>query len=370
MILLVVIAVLLLSFANGANDNFKGVATLYGSGTTNYRRALAWGTLTTLAGSILAVLFASELLHRFSGKGLVSDELVGHPEFAAALGLGAAITVLLATRLGFPISTTHALVGAMVGAALATGTAIAWKGLVALLLLPLLASPLLALTGTLIVYPLLRQLRVRLGVSKETCLCAGREVIEVVPLQSSAVAMERASELSLTLDTTVTCRERYAGKAVGIDARQGLDLMHFLSAGMVGFARGLNDTPKIAALLLVTSAFGPWPMLLSVGLVMAIGGVLGARRVAESLSHRITEMNAGQGFTSNVMTAFLVTWASRWGLPVSTTHVSCGSLFGIGMVNGHAHWGFIRVILAAWCITAPVAALFGYLALILMGRSL
>ena len=79
-----------------------------------------------------------------------------------------------------------------------------------------------------------------------------------------------------------------------------------------------------------------------------IGGLAGARRVADAMTNRITVMNAGQGFTGNIVTAFLVTCASRWGMPVSTTHVSCGALFGIGIANRQAHWKFIRTILAAW----------------------
>ena len=361
MIFVAVTTALMLAFANGANDNFKGVATLYGSGTTDYRRALWWGTLTTLLGSILAAFFAHELLLRFSGKGLIADEAIGLPGFGAALGFGAAATVLLASRFGFPISTTHAIVGAMVGSAVAENAAVAWGRLGQQLLIPLLLSPLVAVLGTLLLYPLLRRFRVACGVTSETCLCAGREVLEVVPSSEGALVLARTEALTVSMNTDVVCRERYAGSALGLDARRSLDLLHFLSAGLVSFARGLNDTPKIAALLLTTASLGTLPSLVLIGVVIGVGGILGARRVAESLSHRITEMNAGQGFTANVITAVLVTCASRWGMPVSTTHVSCGSLFGIGTVNGQAHWSFIRTVLAAWCITAPVAAILAFL---------
>src|SRR3954452_13711534 len=95
---IIVLAVIGLAYANGANDNFKGVATLLGSGTTGYRRALAWATLTTLLGSLAAVLLAGELLTSFSGRGLVADALAADPRYVAAVALGAALTVLLATR--------------------------------------------------------------------------------------------------------------------------------------------------------------------------------------------------------------------------------------------------------------------------------
>jgi PiT family inorganic phosphate transporter len=360
MIALAVAAALLLAFANGANDNFKGVATLYGSRTTTYRTALIWGTLSTLLGSLLALLLAGELLRRFSGKGLVPDELLTQPSFGASLALGSALTVLAASRLGFPVSTTHAIIGSMIGTAIAHQGKIGWEQLTVQLLAPLLLSPLVALIGTALIYPLLRRARIVSGVSSQTCLCAGSEIVEVVPQGDAAIAMQRADVLSVKLDTTIACRQIYGGTFVGIDARRTLDTLHFLTAGLVGFARGLNDTPKIAALLIATSAVnGPWPLAV-VAVVMAIGGLAGARRVADSMSHRITSMNAGQGFTGNAVTAFLVTCASRWGMPVSTTHVSCGALFGIGIANRQAHWKFIRTILAAWFITAPVAGVIGF----------
>jgi PiT family inorganic phosphate transporter len=89
---------------------------------------------------------------------------------------------------------------------------------------------------------------------------------------------------------------------------------------------------------------------------MAAGGVLNARRVAETMSRKITEMNPSQGFTANLVTAFLVTGASRLGLPVSTTHVSVGSLFGIGLVNRTARWRAVLTILLAWVTTLPLGA--------------
>jgi PiT family inorganic phosphate transporter len=111
-LILLFIAACFLAYSNGANDNFKGVATLFGSGTTNYKKAINWATITTLSGSIAAIFLAEELVKNFSGKGLVPDELIQTPIFAIAIALGAAITVFSATKIGMPISTTHSLVGA------------------------------------------------------------------------------------------------------------------------------------------------------------------------------------------------------------------------------------------------------------------
>src|SRR4051812_27900890 len=152
---IIFLAVVCLAYANGANDNFKGVATLLGSGTTNYRRALAWATITTLLGSLTAVLLAEKLLKSFSGRGLVDNELAAQPEFVAAVGLAAGFTVLIATLVGMPISTTHSLVGALVGAGVAAGSVVNYGKLGTDFFLPLLISPLLAVAVTSVVYVIL-----------------------------------------------------------------------------------------------------------------------------------------------------------------------------------------------------------------------
>ena len=102
---------MLLAYANGANDNFKPTATVYGTDTLNCRGALRLATAAQLAGSLASVFVAGALLKAFGGKGLVPDATVANVEFLMAVGLAAAGTVLVATRAGLPISTTHALIG-------------------------------------------------------------------------------------------------------------------------------------------------------------------------------------------------------------------------------------------------------------------
>jgi PiT family inorganic phosphate transporter len=361
-LLFILLATFWLAYANGANDNFKGVATLFGSGTTDYRRALWWATGTTFLGSLAAVGLSATLIKTFSGKGLVPDAAVADPGFLTAVGLGAVGTVLLATRLGFPISTTHSLLGSLIGAGLATYglSGINPHGLGLLFLLPLLLSPLMALGLAGIFYPLLHRLRLVLGISRETCLCIGEEVqvvaVEPGPARASAAVAISERVPSVTVGTHQTCFERYNGTLVGVSVQMVLDWLHYLSAGAVSFARGLNDTPKIIALLITAQAFHLPLGIGLVGIAMALGGLINARRIAETMSHRITGMNHGQGLTANLVTAALVIGASTLGVPVSTTHVSCGSLFGIGAVSGQARWKMIGAIILAWTITLPVAA--------------
>ncbi len=349
-----------LAYANGANDNFKGVATLFGSRTLGYRGALWWATLTTLAGSCAAVLLSGGLVKAFSGKGLVPDALTQQPAFLLAVGLGAGLTVMLATATGFPISTTHALTGSLVGAGLTAAGAVNISRLGQSFFLPLLVSPFVSFALTSVVYPLFRFLRLRLGVERQMCLCVDGALPQPVQVRSDGTALLRSTGVTLTVGQLQSCTERYHGRVLGIDAQAILDRLHVLSAGAVSFARGLNDTPKITALFVAAGALhlSLSAAMLAVGLGMAIGGLLNARRVARTMSERITAMNHGQGFTANLVTALLVLAASRWGLPVSTTHVSCGSLFGLGAVTGQGRWRTIRAILLSWIVTLPVAALF------------
>ena len=355
----VLLGALWLAWSNGANDNFKGVATLYGSGVLGYRAALILATAATLAGSVVSVWLAQGLVLVFSGNGLITGAL--SPGMLAAIGLGAGATVWLATRLGMPTSTTHALTGALVGAALvANPEGVRWTVLADKFAQPLLLSPLLAIGLTLLLYPALSHARRRLGIRAESCLCVG-EASEL-SAGASALAMTAATP-ALAVGDMASCAQRYQGRFAGIQAQTAANILHVLSASSVCFARAVNDTPKIAALLLGAAALGgqaqPAWVIVLIALVMAAGGLVQSRRVAETLSRRITEPSHGQGLTANLVTAGLVLGASHLGLPVSTTHVATGALFGIGIVNGKRDVRTIAHILLTWVVTLPMGLALG-----------
>ncbi|MEO7414840.1 MAG: inorganic phosphate transporter [Opitutaceae bacterium] len=361
---LIFIAVCFLAYSNGANDNFKGVASLFGSRTCGYRTAIGWATVTTFAGSIAAIFLAEALLKKFSGKGLVPDALAASPQFVLAVALGAGATVILATVLGFPISTTHGLTGALVGAGtVAVGSEVNFHVLGKAFVFPLLLSPLLAVITGGAIYLVFRQVRQRLGVSQETCVCVGLEQTALAKAGGPEGFVARAVSVpTVSVAATEVCAERYPSSVLGMKAGTLLDGLHFASAGAVSFARGLNDTPKIAALLLVTGAFEIRTSLVAIALAIAIGGLLSAKKVAGTMSHRIATMSPDQGFAANLSTAALVTTASFHGLPVSTTHVSVGSLLGMGLVTNQVQWKPVLGVLASWVVTLPCAALLAALA--------
>lgn len=354
---LIIGAMLFVAYANGANDNFKGVATLFGSGVADYRKALWWATATTLAGSLAAFLLATELISVFQGNGLVPPFLVQSPAFLMAVILGAALTVFAATKIGMPISTTHSLTGALIGGGIAAvgfnlTAATVWQSF----FLPLLVSPLVALALSAAVYPLLNAALRFAGVDKQTCVCVGNEVVPAAVSAEGLSFSSATSGLRIIVDQETQCVQRLTGSLFGINVHRLIEYGHYVSAGAVSFARGLNDTPKIVALGLAGGALNLSWSIGVVAIVMALGGFLNARKVAETVSNRITALDADQGLLASLVTSVLVIFASKWGLPVSTTHVSCGALFGIGAVSGQARWAVIRTILLAWVLTLPFAA--------------
>lgn len=356
---LVLLGAVWLAWGNGANDNFKGVATLYGSGVLGYRSALWLATIATLVGGLVSIWLAQGLVQTFSGNGLIAGGAMNEA-MLASVGIGAGATVLLATWLGMPTSTTHALTGALLGAALAAQGGVNWAVLGGKFLQPLLLSPLLALALTLLLYSALHSLRLRLGIGTDSCLCVGDKA--TVPMPAGAAATS-APALEVALGDTRQCAARYQGSYLGLDLGSAVNALHVLSAGGVCFARAVNDTPKIAALLLAAGALGgaldpAGAVALTAG-VMALGGLIQARRVAETLSRRITELDHGQGLTANLVTAGLVMGASNLGLPVSTTHVATGAIFGISAINGKRDWRTIVRILLTWGVTLPLGLALG-----------
>ncbi|MBM4066758.1 MAG: inorganic phosphate transporter [Planctomycetes bacterium] len=354
------LATCFLAYSNGANDNFKGVATLFGSKTTSYKYAIWWATITTFAGSMASIFLAHGLVSTFSGKGLVPQNISISPEFLTAVAIGAALAVMVATITGFPISTTHSLTGSLVGAGfVAVGSQVNFAVLGRAFFLPLLLSPVIAIVFGCILYIIFRRIRIHSGITKEWCLCVGEQG-KVVPSCNPAPALtvQYGSAIGITIDTQENCQEIYKGHFLGMNSQKLLDYLHFCSAGVVSFARGLNDTPKIVALLLLIKGLSVHWGMLAVAVGMTAGGLLNAKKVAETMSNKITKLNHGQGFTANLVTSMLVICASKFGMPVSTTHVSVGSLFGIGLVTRHLNTRMVLEILLSWFITLPIAAVF------------
>ena len=325
---LLVATALFLAFSNGANDNFKGFATSWGSGVLSYKAALILSNLATLAGGIVSIIIADGLIKQFSGRGLVDDALAASSAFSFAVAAGAGLTLMLATRFGFPISTTHALVGGLTGAGMVSNSAVEWAALGRGFMLPLLVSPVLSATLAFTIY-------------------------------GTAKLMQRRM---LPNHTGVSTISDDGGEEAN---DKPLTMMHILSGGAICFARAVNDTPKLAALMLGAGILLPVNSALAATIAMVAGGWLLSRRVAETMSHKISDISPSQGTTANLITATLVLTASKFSLPVSTTHVSVGAIIGSGQAAGRLDLSTVRNVLLSWVVTLPLSAaltaLFGVL---------
>lgn len=346
-------AALFLAYANGANDNFKGVATLYGSGVTSFRAALTWATICTFAGSLSAAVFAERLLRLFSGKGLVPDWLVGTAPFLLAVLLGAGFTVLLTAWRGIPISTTHALVGGIVGAGLiAAGSDLNLTKLGNSFFLPLALGPLIPIFLIGLLYPIVRWLAL---LPLESDWIGARQHIPVLARATVWGRSLRIQENGATLQISETTITTASGTTASGTMSRTTHALHFISAGAVCFAHGLQDTPKIVGIALAAGSLNLSLSTFAVAIVMAVGGLLQARRVAETISHQITPLTPGRGTLANVVTSLLVIAASKWGLPVSFTHISVGAIMGIGVAERRVNWSVFTGIFSAWALTLPAA---------------
>ncbi len=363
--------VLALAFANGTNDVSKAIATLVGSGVSSYRAAILWGTVWTVLGSLLAASIASAMVKTFS-TGVIQPELTIPPVLGLAILIGAMAWVLFASQTGLPVSTTHALTGAMIGGGLTTFGAdgILWSPLIGKIALPLLLSPVLALAASMLIHPMVRMVGDRW---EGACLCLMPEYRAVVAInaQGATRTLFQATGLGQPIAATPShCdRANLSGLTLGPDS------IHWLSSGLASLARGTNDAPKIVAILLLGGTAMSWDYpftqvvaFAGVAIAMGLGSLLGGLRVTQVLAEKVTKMNHLEGLSANVTTSSLVLISTTMGLPVSTTHVSSSAIVGIGLLKGlrSVQWSTVRDMVLAWVVTLPAAGLLAGLAYLLL----
>ncbi len=301
---LLIIIVGFLAFSNGSNDNFKGVATLYGSKTFDFKKSLHWASLTVLLGGCSSVFFSDQLLKNFSGKGLIPNELLHNPHFVSSIALAAALTVFFATKIGMPISTTHAIIGSLAGLGIYNSSeSFNYAKLFKEFFLPLIASPFIAIFLSVLSYKILS--KIKLSINSKT-----------------------------------------------------IDRLHITTSGLVGFARGLNDTPKIAGILLIIPFIKNYVILIFVVVLMIVGGIINSKKVAENMSNKITKIDQFDGFSTNLTTSVIVILASLMKLPVSTTHVSVGTIFGLSFITKIFDKKLVMNIIYSWIFTLPISGIF------------
>ncbi|MEV5526172.1 inorganic phosphate transporter [Streptomyces prunicolor] len=315
---IVVITALAFDFTNGFHDTANAMATTISTGALKPKVAVAMSATLNLVGAFLSVEVANTI-----SKGLV-DESGIRPEVIFAALVGAILWNLVTWLVGLPSSSSHALMGGLIGATIASAGTGAVHGdvLVTKVLLPAIAAPIVA--------GLAAMLATRFS-----------------------YAMSRNAE----------------GKA----ADKGFRVGQIASAGLVSLAHGTNDAQKTMGIITLALIAGgsiapdsdpPTWVILSAGLAIAMGTYIGGWRIIRTMGKGLTDLRPQQGFAAQTSAAAVILASSHIGFSLSTTHAVSGSVMGAGLgrKGGVVRWSTATRMFIAWGLTLPAAALVGALA--------
>ena len=313
-ILLVVVVVVALGFdfTNGFHDTANAVATSVSTRALSPRLAVFVAAVANLAGAFVTTAVAKTV-----GKGIIDTGLANEKTVLAAL-VGAIVWNLITWWLGLPSSSSHALIGGLVGAALAqSGTkGVQWHGLAHNIAIPAVIAPAIAFAGAFFLL---------LGIYWA--------LVWITP---------------------------------GV-ANRTFRLCQLASGTWVAFTHGANDAQKtmgVIALALFESGhishfYIPTWVIVAAGLAIGAGTYVGGWRIMRTLGQRVFNMEPASGFAAQVTAGATIYMATRLGYPLSTTHVISGAVMGAGATKrlSAVRWGIAGNIVFAWLLTIPAAGL-------------
>jgi inorganic phosphate transporter, PiT family len=314
-LVLVVITALAFDFTNGFHDTGNAMATSIATGALPPKVAVALSGVLNLVGAFLSLAVAATI-----ASGLVDTKVVTLTVVAAGL-TGGIIWNLVTWLFGIPSSSSHALIGGVIGSTLAAagGSSVLWKGLVSKVVLPAVLSPLIA------------------------CLVA-------------AVG----TWLLYRISRNLTRGARNHGFRIG----------QIGSACMVSLAHGTNDAQKTMGVItlaliangtLAAKSNAPFWVVLACALAISIGTYLGGWRVIRTLGKGLVEIESPQGMAAESSSAAIILLSASFGYSLSTTHVATGSIIGTGLGKRGAEvrWNVASRMATAWVFTLPAAGLVG-----------
>jgi inorganic phosphate transporter, PiT family len=316
LILVIVVATALtFDFTNGFHDTANVVATTISTRALPPRTAVAIAALLNFAGAFLSLKVASTI-----AKDIVSQEAVTTTIVFAGL-VGAIVWNLATWYFGLPSSSSHALVGGVVGSMLAANgtSAIHFDGLLGKVIVPAVIAPVLAFVVA--------------GIAILVCY-------------------------------------RILGRLAPGPVTRGFRLGQLASGGMLALAHGTNDAQKTMGVItlaliangnLAAGSTVPTWVIVTAATAISLGTYVGGWRIIKTMGSRIIKMDSAQGFAAQGSGAAVILAASHFGYPLSTTHVISGGVMGAGAAKrlSAVRWGVAGNIVAAWVLTLPSAALVG-----------
>lgn len=396
-VVLVVLAIILglfMTWGIGANDVANAMGTSVGSGAITVRKAILIAAIFEFTGAVVAGGHVTATIR----NGIVNSAFVPSPEILvygmlAAL-LSAGIWLLVASYFGWPVSTTHTIVGALIGFGLAGigSEAIDWpqvSGIVA----SWLVSPLLGAVLAFILALSVRHFILDTDAPIEAARRMGPLYIFLMGILIALVTVYKGLThlnlaftgfqtllIALTLGTALALLGRTLIGRIEIEPEAERDFQYagvekifaplcVFTACAMAFAHGSNDVANgIGPLAAVVSTVqtqqviqdSPLPLwiLLLGGAGIVVGLATMGYRVMKTIGTKITELTPSRGFCAELAAASTVVLASRLGLPVSTTHVIVGAVLGVGMARGVAAIDLrvVAGIVTSWVVTLPIGA--------------
>lgn len=387
---------LYMAWAIGANDVANAMATSTGAKAITFKQAVVIAAIFEFAGAVLAGSSVTSTIR----SGIVDASLMADtPELMiyGMLGslLAAAVWLNIATRMGWPVSTTHSIIGAIVGfAAVGIGMeAVKW-GQVGTIVMSWVVSPLVAGTMAFLIFRSVQVLildradpiqRARRFVPMYMLIAAFMITMMTLMKGLSHVGLDLSTAQNLMLATAIAVVVAVVGKLVidriEVDPKADrkfrfatvekiFGVLMVITACSMAFAHGSNDVANavgpVAAVISVAStgvvegrtAVSPWILLLGGGGIV-LGLATYGRKVMRTVGEKITALTPSRGFAAEMAAASTIVLASSTGLPISTTHTLVGAVLGVGMARGISAIDLtvIRNIFASWLITVPAGAL-------------
>jgi PiT family inorganic phosphate transporter len=369
-----IILALLFNFVNGLNDAANSIATIIATKGLSPIRAVLLASIFNLIGPLVF----STAIAKTIGKGIV-DQAFLTPELILMGLVGAVLWVFLSSYFGIPVSSSHALVGGILGAGIAAAgtTAILWPAseTVITLLLYMAAGGLISAAAFAISSVIKKEdwvgklgigfligitLTVPLLIITKTLAITGILAVVVFIIVSPMLGL-----LAAFLFALLIMRVFHEGRPAKLNR-----LFRPLTVAAGSFqaiGHGANDAQNamgvITAMLVAGGILSDftvpiWVILVSCGAI-SLGTMLGGWRVVEKMANKITKIRPYQGFAASAAGGAVLSLMTSFGVPVSTTHAMAGSIMGVGATRGYSavKWGIVREIVAAWIFTLPAAAL-------------
>lgn len=340
--LFVLLAALVFEYINGFHDTANAIATVVSTKVLSARQAILMAAFFNLIGALAGTAVAKTI----SG-GLVSAGAVTMLTVLCAL-LGAIIWNLFTWWLGLPSSSSHALIGGLCGAALATAQGnwdvLIWSsvdakgsaiGLWPKVVLPMFSSPLLGFVGGAALMWLL------MIVLRKTTPRMVNLIFGEAQLLSAAFMAYGHGKNDAQKTMGIITLALFTGTAAGV----------------------FQDLPEWATFLRVSEFKDiPFWVVVTCAVTMAAGTAAGGYRIIRTMGHKMVKLQPVHGFAAETTAAIIIDAASMIGVPVSTTHVISTSIMGVGATKrlSAVKWGVVERILWAWVLTMPVTALLGY----------